>query len=129
MFNSNYQLRLAGESHEESFVANRANIRSQLNSAFIRFACAGGESSAKLEVLHPYHGWHMVYLGNSYFIIKSPMSLDFQVLYDGIVETFARCNQWLTEDEKQHKKEMLLAQERELEAKIRRSRFRILESD
>lgn len=127
MFYALYRLRLTDDYHHVAFTATYASLRAQLNRAFIEFICGSGSRSAKLEVYHHYHGWHLVCVNHSYPIIKSPVNLDYTRISDGIHETLAVCNQWPTEEQKAQRKAKLLLEERELEVKIRRNRFTLVE--
>ncbi len=127
MFGTTYQLRLSNDTHHVAFFASDVSLRVQLNRAFIEFVCTSGSRSAKLEVCHHYHGWHLVCVNHSYFIIKSPINLDYQLLQEGIRETLSRCNQWPTTEQKAEHKAKLIAQERQLEAQIRRNRFKLID--
>ncbi len=127
MFCTTYQLRLSDETRDVTFYATDVTLRAQLNRAFIQLICGGGSRSAKLEVCHDYHGWHLVCVNHCYFIIKSPLNLDYPLLQQGIRETLSQCNEWPTDEQKAAHKAKLIAQERQLDAQIRRNRFTLID--
>ncbi len=127
MFGTVFTLRLSCDPYTESFEATHSNLRVKLNQAFLALVRKSGKHSATLEVKHHYHGWHLVCIDHCYPIIKSPIVLNYAALCEGIHQTLATCNQWPTEEQKAAHKARLKAEERALEAMLRRNRFTIVD--
>lgn len=123
-----YRLRLSdGRGHTEEFSSTLPLMHSRLNQVFLQFYTSFCGRRAVLEVFSDFHGWQPVYSEQGYCIqISNPLQIDYNALTHAVSHTIAVIARWPSVTEQRQKKAQALAQERAVEAQIRRSHFHLV---
>lgn len=123
-----HRLRLSdGRGHTKEFLSALPLMHSRLNQVFLQFYSEFCGRRAVVEVHHQYHGWQPVYDDQGYCIqISNPLQIDYPALTRAVTHTLAVIAQWPSQAEQRDKKAQELANQRALEAQIRRSHFRLV---
>jgi len=109
------------------FWASNSQLKSQLNSAYMKFKNRYESSRAVLYVHHPVHGWQQVWDDRGrYPIINNPLTLDQQALILAVIHTLAQADLFPTAKQKMEKIEKGLRDERQQNAEIRRNAFHLV---
>lgn len=123
-----HRLRLSdGRGHTNEFQSALPLTHSRLNRAFLQYYREFYGRRAVLEIYHTYHGWQPVYDEDGLCTqISNPLQVDYHALTRAVTHTLAVINQWPSQAEQRDRKAQALIHERDLEAQIRRSHFKLV---